>query len=731
MPRSSSARALLLGLLGVAAAACHGSDSGSDVPDGGFDTSDSSIHAIECDGQPVGAVEQRVRYQNTSVPADGSCMAQDQTRSCAETGDWTEWSGDYGAETCQVEGFADCDGKPHGTEETRERYELPSVAFGSMCNKQTQSRTCSDGAWSDWSGSFEADTCAVEGAASCDGQPHGTEQEQTRYEASEVPFGSECKAETQTRSCSNGSWSEWTGAFTADSCHVLGALSCGNTPHAGHETRTRFEASLVPADQTCKDEEQQRTCSNGAWGEWSGTFAAESCDVEGKRKCGDIPHGSEEHRLRYESESVPYGAECVSEQQTRTCTDGTFGEWGGTFTVTECAPEPPAACADVPHGSEETRTRYRGDEVPFGQSCESEAQQRRCDNGNWTEWSGSFTSLACHVGEPPDCEDGAHGSHQTRVRYQASVVPFGTQCAEETQTRTCSAGSWSEWSGGYAAESCVVADPRPCDDLPHGSTRTQDRYQASVVPFGSSCVSETQTSTCNDGTWSAWSGSYAAGTCVVAAPADCDGGAHGSSQQRTRWAVAAVPAGSSCHSENQTRSCYDGTWSGWTGTYSAQSCRVRGQSCTDYTTTPTTVVLDGEAQSRTRYAVAFPVDACQQETQTRQCNNGTFGSWSGSYLSEGCATRPAPSANVVSCLSLLTYTPYCTEYRGTIDLSVYQQSCSGVWDATRGCATGGTSMGKCTYDASPVRVGQSFYAPIASFDHRALCLQQGGTWTDP
>jgi hypothetical protein len=732
MPLSCSPRARLLGILGLALAACDGSESGSDTPDGGYETSDSSVGAVECDGQPVGAVETRTRYQSAAVPPDGSCMPQTQTQSCGADGAWTEWSGDYTAETCVVDSFDSCDDQPHGTEQTRERYELPSVPFGTMCNKQTQARSCEDGSWSDWDGEFEAETCVVEGAASCDDKPHGTEEERTRFESVEVPFGSECRTEQQTRSCSNGTWSTWTGSFTSENCRVLGALSCGNVPHGGEEPRTRWEASLVPAGQECKSEEQQRTCSNGVWGAWSGTFAAELCDVEGQRRCGQVPHGTEVARRRYESASVPYGSECVAENQTSTCNDGTLGEYSGTFTFEACEPLPPADCPPhEPHGTELTRVRFEADTVAFGQTCVSETQARLCDNGDWTAWSGTFTFELCTVAPPPPCEGGDHGSQQTRQRFQAAVVPFGTLCVQEEQARSCSAGSWSEWIGTFTSETCAVEEPRPCEDngatFVHGAPQTRQRFQAATVPFEASCVAESQTRTCSNGSWGAWSGSFAAESCDVLPPRDCAGGAHGTSRQRERFAEALVPQGSTCQSEMQTSVCHDGSWGAWTGTFTAESCRARGRSCND----GTTVVVDGDQQSRTRYAEAFPSGSCREGAQTRQCNDGTFSAWTGTYTMQGCGPLPAPEANVASCRISQGDLAQCIEYRGTIDLSVYQSGCaSGTWDATRGCPTGGSAYGKCTYGLGIVTQSGFHYAVLPSLDMRATCMQTGGTWTE-
>lgn len=54
-----------------------------------------------------------------------------------------------------------------------------------------------------------------------------------------------------------------------------------------------------------------------------------------------------------------------------------------------------------------------------------------------------------------------HGGQETRVRYQASKVPYGSTCVSETQTRTCTAGAWSGWTGTYTQTSCT-SDPGSC-----------------------------------------------------------------------------------------------------------------------------------------------------------------------------------------------------------------------------------------------------------------------------
>ena len=149
--------------------------------------------------------------------------------------------------------------------------------------------------------------------------------------------------------------------------------------------------------------------------------------------------------------------------------------------------------------------------------------------------------------------------------YAAASVPFGNTCA--SQVRTCTNGVLS---GTYTAEACTVAAPVNCTlpwggPIAHGQSVTA--YAAASVPFGGTCASQVRT--CSNGTLS---GSYAAQSCSVGAPAACSlpwGGSVGHGGSVTAYAAASVPCGSSCAS--QTRTCSNGSLS---GSYPAQSCSV-------------------------------------------------------------------------------------------------------------------------------------------------------------
>ena len=60
--------------------------------------------------------------------------------------------------------------------------------------------------------------------------------------------------------------------------------------------------------------------------------------------------------------------------------------------------------------------------------------------------------------------------------------------------------------------------PQDCGDILNGQTITRVRYQSATVPNGSSCISETQSSTCDNGVMSVYTGSYLFDSCSIEAP---------------------------------------------------------------------------------------------------------------------------------------------------------------------------------------------------------------------
>jgi hypothetical protein len=94
----------------------------------------------------------------------------------------------------------------------------------------------------------------------------------------------------------------------------------------------------------------------------------------------------------YESDAVPYGESCVSEN--RTCSDGTLS---GSYAYASCEVSRQSCTLDgvtVPHG--DSRTFYTSQTTTAGQLCSAIAQERTCTDG---DLSGSpayqYASCSC------------------------------------------------------------------------------------------------------------------------------------------------------------------------------------------------------------------------------------------------------------------------------------------------------------------------------------------------
>ena len=195
----------------------------------------------------------------------------------------------------------------HGSTETRVRYEESSVNAPSTCNQQIQSRACDNGDWENWTGTFSQTSCVV--YAQCGTSIHGSIETRVRYETLSVNAPASCSQETQSRICADGHWADWSGTYLQSSCTVY--AQCGSTQHGITISRTRYLESSVNAPETCLEEIQMRTCDDGSFTTWSGSYAFASCDVFAQ--CGTTIHGEVELRTRYETSSVNAPTTCTSE----------------------------------------------------------------------------------------------------------------------------------------------------------------------------------------------------------------------------------------------------------------------------------------------------------------------------------------------------------------------------------------------------------------------------------
>jgi hypothetical protein len=183
-------------------------------------------------------------------------------------------------------------------------------------------------------------------------------------------------------------------------------------------------------------------------------------------------------------------------------------------------------------------------------------------------------------------------------------------------------------------------------------------------------------------------------------PASCDGAALGTVQSRLRYAQAQVLAAETCSSEPQQRTCTGAGWSAWSGSFAAESCeRAAFRSCG--------AVPHGASEQRQRYAneLVSNFALCIAENQTRTCNDGAFGAWSGSAQSTRCSVTFLGTCNPLSsdacaagAVCALRLPPVCVGTNG--------HTCSANSDCQSGvciqgtCAPGPAAAGGACEEAS-------------------------------
>lgn len=180
---------------------------------------------------------------------------------------------------------------------------------------------------------------------------------------------------------------------------------CGDVKHGEKKSRTMYESDLVSWDGICVSEPQECTCNDGEFSSWEGEigFAHNICAIAIPQDCDDLGHSKTRTRTMYREPEVPNNIKCHPQTQAQTCINGELSHWDpNDFMYEECH-SLGQSCGDVPDGGSESRTAYEKDAVPLGELCVSEPQERRCDNGKFTEWEGknNYTYLDCRVGQMP------------------------------------------------------------------------------------------------------------------------------------------------------------------------------------------------------------------------------------------------------------------------------------------------------------------------------------------
>jgi hypothetical protein len=251
------------------------------------------------------------------------------------------------------------------------------------------------------------------------------------------------------------------------------------------------EAQVVPP-ATCKSEMQTRTCRNTGWSTWSGTFKSETCVTAAVRSCGDVAHGATESRDRYPSATVSDYEECVAEEQTRECDDGTFGAWTGSATFESCEVSFLGHCSvisDVACVSGSSCTFKLTGSLCLGSTGHSCSANTECASGTCVNGScvaakvpttgacdeaadcaactGTVTTAVCTASNVCACSTGANCTNNNQCQGSCvanKCVAANTTCDNEDD---CASTSKCSKSGPAATGTCVGKDGQSC------STNTQ------------------------------------------------------------------------------------------------------------------------------------------------------------------------------------------------------------------------------------------------------------------
>lgn len=327
--------------------------------------------------QPAQCIPLQPETRTQACPA-GQVGSISQRRVSACPGPtWSDWQTTENTCATPPNNTQSCtlDGLTIAHNATQTFYSSQSVAYGSLCSSVAQSRTCTNGVFSG-ADTYRFASCTPAQPLSCtfNGSTIAHGASVTANLTSTVQYGQQCT--TQIRTCTNGVLS---GTYTYASCAVGAPQAClldGVTVnHAA--SQTFYSAQTVPYGQNCSAVAQSRTCQNGTLS-GNSTYQYATCAATQPLSCTfnnqTFTHGASV--TAYQSATVAYGNQCVSE--TRSCNNGVLS---GSYTNPSCAVGTAASCTfngqTVANGA--SVTAYQSSTVPAGQQCVS--QSRTCTNG--------------------------------------------------------------------------------------------------------------------------------------------------------------------------------------------------------------------------------------------------------------------------------------------------------------------------------------------------------------
>ncbi|XRB18062.1 TNFR-Cys domain-containing protein [Pseudoscourfieldia marina] len=133
----------------------------------------------------------------------------------------------------------------------------------------------------------------------------------------------------------------------------------------------------------------------------------------------------------------------------------------------------------------------------FGSINDPSSCQWECTNG--AQRVGDTCVMGCTLDSGVMFKNGETDS---RERFEAQVVASNAECKEETQTRSCQAGSFTAFDGTFSYDTCAKkCKTESGEDVMPGDSASRNMYSQQSVPSGTACsaILQVQTKKCNDG----------------------------------------------------------------------------------------------------------------------------------------------------------------------------------------------------------------------------------------
>lgn len=273
--------------------------------------------------------------------------------------------------------------------------------------------------------------------------------------------------------------------------YVMGttSVSCDGVAVGETQQRTRYAQAQVVAPDTCQSELQTRTCEAGGFSDWTGTYDAESCVSATVRSCGPVASGDSQTRTRFFAATVDNYMQCQSEEQTRTCTDGSFSAWTGTARYASCSVSFLGQCNPLSSIACEPQTSCVGF-WPLPAQCLGLNGHSCTENADCKGTCVEQSCVAAQVARGGACDDAADCAActggQVACSNKACLCGDGAACANN-----------NECVGTCVAQQCVPANTTcdKSDDCRDGRTCVKAGVSATgtcLLPSGAACTDNAQ-----------------------------------------------------------------------------------------------------------------------------------------------------------------------------------------------------------------------------------------------